>query len=66
MNKYFASGKGASNYFSETTTSEAKLKSIESSLKKQPSTEPRSVLEKVVSGYGVKRSGVVVRRYGIK
>jgi hypothetical protein len=66
MNKYFAIGKGGSNYFTETTTSGTKLKSIEVSLKQQSSIEPRSVLDKVISGYGVKRSGVVVRRYGIK
>lgn len=65
MNKYFVS-EVRSDYFSETVTSGAPLRPTAVSSKQQPPIEPRSVLEKVVTNYGVKRSGVVVRRYGIK
>lgn len=66
MNKYFMSDEVRRDYFSETITSSVPLKPTGDSLKLQPPIEPRSVLEKVVTNYGVKRSGVVVRRYGIK
>ena len=66
MSNYFEKSQGRSGYFSETTTSASQLKQSTVSSRVKPSIEPRSVLEKVVSNYGVKRSGVVIRRYGIK
>ena len=66
MSTYFETSKVRNDYFSETVTSAAALKQSVASSKLKSSNEPRSVLEKVVASYGVKRSGIVVRRYGIK
>ena len=66
MNKYFSVDIKDTSYFSDTVTS-----SIVSDVpKKKPNqekqVEPRLVLQKAISGYGVKRSGVVRRHYCIK
>lgn len=66
MNKYFVSDKGNGNYFSDSITSSAPVKLPAETLSRQPSMEARSVLEKVICNYGIKRAGVVQRRYGIK
>ena len=66
MGNYFETDKSKKEYFLATVTSGEHSKTTVNAVKPQPKVEARSVFDKYVSSYGEKRSGVVVRRYGIK
>lgn len=66
MSSYFETDKSKKEYFLETVTSGEQSKTTVNPVKPQPKVDARSVFDKYVSSYGEKRSGVVVRRYGIK
>lgn len=68
MNRYFETEKVKSGYFSDAVTSVAPLKDRRETAPKRPTpaTDASKVFDKFVTAYGEKRSGVVIRRYGIK
>lgn len=66
MNKYFANAGATRHYFEEPITSSSAAKTPIEHAKRQTVNEAIAVFEKVISGYGAKKSGVVRRRYGIK
>lgn len=66
MNKYFSADIKDTHYFSDTVTSSVGTDVSKKKLGQEKQIEPRLVFQKAISGYGVKRSGVVRRRYGIK
>ena len=66
MSNYFARHGDIKDYFSEALTSSAPVKTATDALKRQSADEARTLIEKVISSYGSKKSNVVIRRYGIK
>ena len=65
MNRYFAHETVKGDYFADIATPSTSGNLPVEAVRRRK-VEPRSVLEKVVSIYGDKRSGIVRRRYGIK